>query len=256
MGSEMCIRDSRHVAGSANVVADTLSRPPSLTSVAAVTESVTSSADIALAQSQVPEEMEKYITDERSTLSFEWCDLPGNLKLLCDVSLAPAPPRPVVPLSLVKDVLSSCHSLSHAGGNALLRDVRRRYVWFRMASDVKEFARGCLPCQRAKITRHSRAPLAPLDMPDHRFSALHVDIVGPLPESEGFTYLLTIIDRFSRWLEAVPLSDISAIPVRQRSYGTGCPVLGPLNPLSRTGADSSLVTCGVNCPPPWASPVG
>ena len=40
--------------------------------------------------------------------------------------------------------------------------------------------------------------------------ALHVDLVGPLPESEGFSYLLTVVDRFSRWMEAVPLASITA----------------------------------------------
>jgi transposase InsO family protein len=30
-----------------------------------------------------------------------------------------------------------------------------------------------------------------------------VDLVGPLPASKGFTYLFTIIDRTSRWPEAV-----------------------------------------------------
>ena len=35
---------------------------------------------------------------------------------------------------------------------------------------------------------------------------MHLDLVGPLPSSQGFHYLLTMIDRTSRWLEPVPLS--------------------------------------------------
>ena len=44
-------------------------------------------------------------------------------------------------------------------------------------------------------------------MPDQRFSHVHVDLVGPLPESKGFKYLLSVICRTSRYIQAIPVTD-------------------------------------------------
>ena len=48
------------------------------------------------------------------------------------------------------------------------------------------------------------------ELPDRRFGSLHVDLVGPLPECEGHKYLFTVIDRFSRWPDAIPVTDMTA----------------------------------------------
>jgi hypothetical protein len=43
-----------------------------------------------------------------------------------------------------------------------------------------------------------------------RFSHIHVDLVGPLQYSNSFNYIFTIIDRTSKWMEAIPLLETSA----------------------------------------------
>jgi hypothetical protein len=39
---------------------------------------------------------------------------------------------------------------------------------------------------------------------------IHIDLVGPLPQSCGHTFLFTIVDRTSRWPEAIPLQSTTA----------------------------------------------
>jgi len=54
----------------------------------------------------------------------------------------------------------------------------------------------CCPiCQKEKIDRHDKSPLGQFNISLGRFENLHVDLVWPLPPSNGFKYILTVIDR-------------------------------------------------------------
>jgi cleavage and polyadenylation specificity factor subunit 1 len=76
--------------------------------------------------------------------------------------------------------------------------------------------------------RHVKAPLGSFNLPSARFSHVHIDLVGPLPVSSVFWYCLTAMDRYTRWSETLPLSDITVEAVAKAFVSTwiarfGCP---------------------------------
>ena len=135
-------------------------------------------------------------------------DISGHT-LYCEVS-DESNPRPLVPETQRNIILNLLHHQDHPSAQETLRRAAGDYYWPRMKKDVEGFVRTCHPCQAGKQSKTVNPGTSAFPVPDQRFSTIHLDVVGPLPESEGARYLLSILDRTSRWIECYPMSHASS----------------------------------------------
>ena len=119
-------------------------------------------------------------------------------------------PRLLVPPSFQESLVSSIHCLGHFGRRRTLKSVAMLYWWKGMPAYVARFVRCCESCQRNKpCKKPKRQPIK--FFATARFKVVHLDFVGPFkPSIKGNNYLFTMMDRYSRWLEAIPMRDPTA----------------------------------------------
>lgn len=86
-------------------------------------------------------------------------------------------------------------------------DLILKHFWFpNMRQFVKKYIAHCVVCLTHK--KVPRAPLQPIvswTKPATPFDTVHADALGPLPESNGYKYILIIIDAFTKYCFLYPM---------------------------------------------------
>jgi hypothetical protein len=189
--------DIMHISGQDNAVADAFSRVESVTAP--------SSYD-ALAASQDGDELQTLLVSTTALRLEKKLPIPGTtVSIYCNMSARRS--RPYVPGPVGLQVFQSAHELSQPGTKVTAKLVAQRFVWPGEQKDCRTWARACQSCERSKGSWHTVTPLGDFTQLAARFLHVHVELVGPLPTSVGYTYCLTAVNRFTRWPEVIPIPD-------------------------------------------------
>eukprot|EP00731_Ephydatia_muelleri_P017503 Em0010g601a len=124
-------------------------------------------------------------------------------------------------------ILESCHAGvagSHLGRDKTIDKISARFFWKNMYEDIKKYVKECDVCQRMnpKFVK-SNAKLHPVPVRAQVWHKVGIDLIGPLPETKkGNKYIVTLLDYFSKWPEACPIPNKTALAVAQFLFEMFC----------------------------------
>ncbi|KAK3551428.1 hypothetical protein QTP70_017324 [Hemibagrus guttatus] len=100
-------------------------------------------------------------------------------------------------------------SSGHPGIRRSTQLIRRRFWWSSLGPDVEEYVKACSTCAQARTSRQlPEGLLEPLPIPRRPWLHLSVDFLTDLPDSEGFTTVMVVVDSFSKGCKLISLKGL------------------------------------------------
>ena len=119
-------------------------------------------------------------------------------------------------------LLRECHDspyMGHRGTNKTYLAMRKLFYWPKMARSIDKYVRSCKACNRAKASTKRRICIHPNECPKGPFHSITMDFIVQLPEINGKSQVLVVVDRFTKKLFTIPMKGTAtAIDVAHKLY--------------------------------------
>ena len=105
----------------------------------------------------------------------------------------------VISVEIVLLILETCHDKhGHFGVYKTYSSIKSRFFWRSMFETVKDYVVFCSECQKSKVSAHKSTGLyQPIPVAHRLFGTFSNDLLGPVPESDGYKYCLCMVDQLS-----------------------------------------------------------
>ena len=95
----------------------------------------------------------------------------------------------------------------HFGQEKTTELVTRHTYWEKLSESINDYVRSCDECQHNKSPRQAKyGLLQPLEVPYTAWTSISVDFITQLPESQGQTQILVVVNSFTKMAHLIGLA--------------------------------------------------
>ena len=132
------------------------------------------------------------------------------------------------PKGLQMNLIRLAHDVPIAGHFSTERTLARlkAWHWATKSQDVEVYCRSCPICLQTNKGPEKKAELMPYPLAKHFNERVHIDLLGPLPNNNGYKYILVMIDAYSRFIQLAPATSKEMEHISQLFYSHWISVFG------------------------------
>ena len=93
-------------------------------------------------------------------------------------------------------------NVDHPEQQKIMELVKQNYWWSGLKKDIKKYVQECFKCQQNKVQHQWKSEeLHPLEILQELWQEISIDIIEPLPRSNGIDAIVVIVDQFMKMIQ-------------------------------------------------------